>query len=104
MLSIEEAQKQLAQLAQEALQGEEVVLTQNGTPVATVRPFGPYPIADYHAATSEERDLAWLELCGFEQSFDPVDGEPMRMTLRDEIYEERTAELARRRERNSRCG
>lgn len=33
MLSIEEARDQLAKLAEDAARGEEVILTQNGTPV-----------------------------------------------------------------------
>lgn len=43
MLSIEEAQKQLAQLAEEAMRGEDVILTQNGTPVARLAPVRRAP-------------------------------------------------------------
>ncbi|HYG88829.1 MAG TPA: type II toxin-antitoxin system prevent-host-death family antitoxin [Azospirillum sp.] len=98
MLSVEEAKDQLAALVEEAKRGEEIVLTENGTPVAELkRTSRRVPMVDGRPVTPEEREAAWKRLLeGMEKGFP----KPVGRFSRDEIYEDRMRELEERRNRN----
>lgn len=98
MLSVEEAKDQLAALVEAAKRGEEIVLTENGTPVAELkRSTRPVPMIDGRPVTPEEREEAWQALLRDMDEGFPL---PVGRFSREEIYEERMQELEERRNRN----